>query len=153
MQKLGQIEQLLAAKGIVLPQVPGPLGNYLSVNRTGNLLYTSGQGSRDIAGKVGGDLTLEQGYAAAREAGLRCLACVQAELGTLDRVKQVFKVLGFINSAPGFVQQPAVLNGASDLLVEVFGASGRHARSAIGVAELPNGIAAEVEMLLVIKDE
>lgn len=150
---MGQIEQLLAAKGIVLPKVPGPLGNYLPVNRTGNLLYTSGQGSRDTVGKVGGDLTIEQGYAAAREAALRCLACVQAELGTLDRVEQVFKVLGFINSAPGFVQQPAVLNGASDLLVEVFGAAGRHARSAIGAPELPNGIAAEVEMLLVVKDE
>lgn len=150
---MGQVEQRLQEKGIVLPQVPQPLGNYLPVNRVGNLLYTSGQGSRDIVGKVGGDLSLEQGYAAAREAGLRCLACIQAELGSLDRVVKVFKVLGFINSAPGFVQQPAALNGASDLLVEVFGPVGRHARSAIGVSELPNGIAAEVEMVLEVSDE
>lgn len=149
---MGRIEQLLAAKGIVLPQVPQPLGNYLPVNRVDNLLYTSGQGSRETTGKVGQDLTVEQGYAAAREAALRCLACIQQELGTLDRVEKVFKVLGFIRSAEGFGQQPAVLNGASDLLVEVFGPAGRHARSAIGVNELPNGIAAEVEMLVLIKD-
>ena len=149
---MGRIEQLLQEKGITLPEVPKSLGNYIPVNRTGNLLYTSGQGSRNVVGKLGDDLSIDMGYAAAREAALRCLACIQAELGTLDRVEKVFKVLGFVTSAPGFVQQPAVMNGASDLLVEVFGQAGRHARSAIGAPELPNGIAVEVEMLVVVKD-
>lgn len=149
---MGRIEQLLQDKGIVLPEIPNSLGNYRPVNRTGNLLYTSGQGSRDVLGHLGTELTVEQGYAAAREAALRCLACVQAELGTLDRVEKIFKVLGFVTSSAGFVQQPAVMNGASDLLVEVFGEAGRHARSAIGAPELPGGIAVEVEILLVVKD-
>lgn len=149
---MGRIEQLLQEKGIVLPEVPKSLGNYIPVNRTGSLLYTSGQGSRNVIGKLGDDLSIDMGYAAAREAALRCLACIQAELGTLDRVEKIFKVLGFVTSAPGFVQQPAVMNGASDLLVEVFGEAGRHARSAIGAPELPNGIAVEVEMLVVVKD-
>jgi len=97
-------------------------------------------------------LTIEEGYAAAREAALRCLACLQAELGTLDKVEKIFKVLGFVRSAPGFSQQPAVMNGASDLFVEVFGEAGRHARSAIGVNELPEGIAAEVEIIVSVKE-
>lgn len=149
---MGQIEKRLQELGIELPPVPNSLGNYLPTRRAGNLVYTSGQGSRGIIGYVGGDLTIEQGYAAAREACLRCLACLSAELGTLDKVDHVFKVLGFIRSAPGFTQQPAAMNGASDLLVEVFGDAGRHARSAIGVNELPEGIAAEVEMIVAVKD-
>ncbi len=150
---MGKIEQRLQELGIELPELPNSLGNYLPSNRVGNLVYTSGQGSRGILGKVGGDLSVEDGYAAAREATLRCLACLQAELGTLDKVEKIFKVLGFIASAPGFTKQPAVLNGCSDLLVEVFGERGRHARSAIGAAELPEGIAVEVEMLVQVKDE
>lgn len=150
---MGKIEQRLQELGIELPELPNSLGNYLPSNRVGNLVYTSGQGSRAILGKVGGDLSIEDGYAAAREATLRCLACLQAELGTLDKVEKVFKVLGFIASAPGFTEQPAVLNGCSDLLVEVFGERGRHARSAIGAAELPEGIAVEVELLVQVKDE
>lgn len=148
---MGNIEKRLQELGIELPAVPNPLGTYLPTRRAGNLVYTSGQGSRSIIGTVGSDLTIEQGYAAAREACLRCLACLQAELGTLDNIDHVFKVLGFVRSAAGFSQQPAVMNGASDLLVEVFGEVGRHARSAIGVNELPNGIAAEVEMIVVVK--
>lgn len=149
---MGKIEQHLQALGIKLPELPNSLGNYLPSNRVGNLVYTSGQGSRDILGKVGGDLSIEDGYAAAREATLRCLACLQAELGTLDKVEKIFKVLGFIASAPGFTEQPAVLNGCSDLLVEVFGERGRHARSAIGAAELPEGIAVEVEILVQVEN-
>lgn len=149
---MGMIEKRMQELGISLPEVPNSLGNYLPTNRVGNLVYTSGQGSRAILGRVGGDLSWEQGYAAAREATLRCLACLQAELGTLDRVDKVFKVLGFICSAPGFTDQPKVLNGASDLLIEVFGEKGRHARSAIGVSELPEGIAAEVEMIVSVID-
>lgn len=149
---MGKREELLKELGIELPAVPNSLGNYIPANRAGDLVYTSGQGSRSIKGYVGGDLGIEQGYAAAREAAMRCLACLQAELGTLDRVQKVFKVLGFVRSAPGFSDQPAVMNGASDLFVTVFGEAGRHARSAIGVNELPEGIAVEVEILVQIKD-
>ena len=149
---MGQIEKHLHKLGIVLPAVPQSLGNYLPANRVGNLVYTSGQGSRSLVGTVGADLTLDQGYAAAREAALRCLACLQAELGTLDKVEKVFKVLGFVRSAPGFSDQPKCMNGASDLLVEGFGEGGRHARSAIGVNELPEGIAVEVEMLVAVRE-
>ncbi|NLY53306.1 MAG: RidA family protein [Firmicutes bacterium] len=150
---MGKIEQRLQELGIELPEVPNSLGNYIPANRSGNLVYTSGQGSRNILGKVGGELSIEDGYAAAREATLRCLACLKAELGSLDRVEKVFKVLGFIASAPGFTDQPTVLNGCSDLLIEVFGEKGRHARSAIGVSELPEGIAVEVEILVQVKDQ
>jgi len=149
---MGQIEKKLETLGITLPPLPNSLGNYKPTNRVGNLVYTSGQGSRSIKGYVGSDLTIEEGYAAAREAALRCLACLQAELGTLDKVEKIFKVLGFVRSAPGFSQQPAVMNGASDLFVEVFGEAGRHARSAIGVNELPEGIAAEVEIIVSVKE-
>ncbi|HSL93037.1 MAG TPA: RluA family pseudouridine synthase [Bacillota bacterium] len=149
---MGKREEQLQARGVVLPPLPNSLGNYIPANRVGNLVYTSGQGSRSIKGYVGGDLTIEEGYAAAREAALRCLTCLQAELGTLDKVEKVFKVLGFVRSAPGFSAQPAVMNGASDLFVEVFGDAGRHARSAIGVNELPEGIAVEVEIIVAVKD-
>lgn len=149
---MGEIEKKLETLGIVLPPLPNSLGNYKPSNRVGNLVYTSGQGSRSIKGYVDSDLTIEEGYAAAREAALRCLTCLQAELGTLDKVDKIFKVLGFVRSAPGFSQQPAVMNGASDLFVEVFGEAGRHARSAIGVNELPEGIAAEVEIIVSVKE-
>lgn len=149
---MSKIEQRLVELNIQLPEVPDSLGNYLPCNRVGNLVYTSGQGSRQIVGKVGDNLSLEEGYAAAREATLRCLACLQAELGTLDKVEKIFKVLGFVNSAPGFSQQPEVMNGCSDLLVKIFGDKGRHARSAIGAAELPEGIAVEIELLVLVND-
>jgi enamine deaminase RidA (YjgF/YER057c/UK114 family) len=149
---MGRRDERLHELGIVLPPLPNSLGNYIPANRAGNLVYTSGQGSRSIKGYVGGDLSIEEGYAAAREAAMRCLACLQAELGTLDKVEKVFKVLGFVRSAPGFSSQPAVMNGASDLFVEVFGDAGRHARSAIGVNELPEGIAVEVEILVSVRD-
>lgn len=148
---MGKIEERLIELGITLPPAPKPMGNYIPVNRYGNLVYTSGQGSRNIKGQVGAEISIEEGYQAARDAALGCLAALQAELGTLDRVKKIFKVLGFINSAQGFGQQPAVLNGCSDLLVQIFGEDGRHARSAIGTMALPNGITAEVEMLVVVE--
>lgn len=148
---MAEIERRLQELGIELPLVPTPIGNYLPVNRHGNFVYTSGQGSRGIRGQVGGELSVDQGYEAARDACLRCLAALKGELGTLDRVKKIFKVLGFINSAPGFGQQPAVLNGCSDLLVKIFGENGKHARSAIGTSALPNGIAVEIEMLVVVE--
>ena len=151
MRRLGKLEDKLQQLGLSLPEVPVPIGNYKPTNREANLLYTSGQGSRSIRGQVGAELSIEQGYEAAQEAALGCLAAIKAELGSLDRVKKILKVLGFINSAPGFGEQPAVLNGCSDLLVKVFGENGRHARSAIGTSALPGGIAVEIEMLVIVE--
>jgi len=151
---IGDIEKRLQDLGITLPEPLDPTKygfKFLPVNRHGDLLYVSGNGDLSITGQVGGDLTVEQGYQAARGAALQCLAVMQKELGTLDKVKKIFKVLGFINSAPGFGQQPAVLNGCSDLLIDVFGEKGKHARSAIGTLALPMGLAVEVEMLVVVE--
>ncbi len=149
---MGKIEERLAELGITLPPpfVPSDFAaNFIPVNRHGDLLYVSGTADLSIRGQVGGELTIEQGYQAARGAALQCLTAMRAELGTLDKVQKIFKVLGFINSAPGFDQQPTVLNGCSDLLVQVFGEKGRHARSAIGTSTLPFRIAVEIEMLAV----
>lgn len=152
-------EARLKECNITLPAQATPLANYVSAVRTGNLLFLSGHGpvrgtdSRpSVTGKVGKDLTLEQGYQVAREVGLNLLASTRTALGSLDKVKRVVKVLGMVNSAPGFGDQPRVINGCSDLLVEVFGeAIGRHARSAVGMAELPLGIPVEIEMVLEVE--
>jgi enamine deaminase RidA (YjgF/YER057c/UK114 family) len=147
-------EQRLKEKKIVLPPAPAPVANYVRAVRVGNLLFVSGTTSRDLKpfGKVGRDLTVQQGYQAARHAGLLLLANVRAELGSLDRVRRVVKVLGMVNSADGFGDQPAVINGFSDLMVEVFGeAIGKHARSAVGMAALPGNAPVEVEAILEIE--
>lgn len=145
-------EQRLAERGIVLPPASKPVANYLSCKRTGDLLFVGGHGpvSPDgiIRGKVGGTVSLEDGREAARRTGLSILATVRAELGTLDRVRQVVKVLGMVNCAPGFNRTPEVIDACSDLLVEVFGDAGRHTRSAVGMAELPFDIAVEIEAIL-----
>jgi enamine deaminase RidA (YjgF/YER057c/UK114 family) len=146
------VEQKLTELGYKLPDPPKPLGFYVPAKRVGNLVYTSGQGSRSVVGKVGGNLTLEEGQAEARESILNCLAAIKSVVGDLDKVEEVWKVLGFVNSAPGFDQQPKVINGASELLINVFGENGRHARSAIGTSELPNGIAVEIEIIVKVRD-
>ena len=137
--------------GITLPGARKPLANYVPAVRSGNLVYTAGQVSasegREYKGKVGADLTVEDGRQAARLCGANCLAALLTVLDSLDRVKRIVRVGGFVNSAPGFDQQPAVVNGVSDLLVEVFGEAGRHARAAVGVSELPAGFAVEVELV------
>ncbi len=144
------IDQRLAQLGITLPPVFAPAGSYLGCVADGGLVYVSGHGpvsgDQIICGKVGGDLTLEQGREAARLTALSILATLRAELGSLDRIARIIKVFGMVNVAPGFTQTPAVLDGCSDLLVEVFGEAGRHARSAVGLAELPIGIAVEIEL-------
>ena len=150
------VEAKLQELGIVLPPPPKPVANYVPSVMTGNLLFLSGHGPvKDgklaYVGKVGSQLTIEQGYEAARLTALNCLASAQAALGTLNRVRRVVKVTGFVNSAPGFTNQPQVINGTSDLLGELFGEAGRHARSAVGMAELPFGIAVEVEMVLEVE--
>ncbi len=149
-------EERLNALGIELNEGPSPMGSYVPSVQTGNLLYLSGLGpgtadGREWKGKVGGDLTVEEGAQSARAVGIAVLARIKSELGSLDRVARVVKVLGFVASAPGFGQQPTVMNGFSDLMVDVFGEAGRHARSAIGVNELPYNIPVEVELVLEVK--
>ena len=151
-------EDRLAALGLELPDAPSPIANYVPAVRTGNLLYLSGSGpaarpdGTSPKGKLGTDLTVEEGYEAAQLVGLNLIARLKAELGDLDRVKRVVKLLAMVNSSPDFNQPPAVANGCSDLLVEVFGEAGRHARSAVGMATLPNDIPVEIEMIVEVED-
>ena len=137
--------------GITLPPVSPPVANYVGCVVDGPLVHVGGHGpvSGDeiVRGKVGHDLTVEEGARAARLTGLSILATLQAELGDLDRIERIVKVFGMVNVAPGFDQTPKVIDGCSDLLVEVFGEAGRHTRSAVGLAELPFGIAVEIELL------
>jgi enamine deaminase RidA (YjgF/YER057c/UK114 family) len=146
------IEERLRELGIELPALSPPGGSYVScvVEEDIGLVTVSGHGPIDgdlmVQGKVGSDLTLEEGRAAARLTGLSILATLQAELGDLDRIERFVKILGMVNVAPGFDQMPAVIDGCSELLLEVFGQAGRHARSAVGLAELPFGIAVEIEL-------
>src|SRR5262245_4664672 len=149
-------ETRLKELNITLPTPPTPMANYVGAVRTGNLLFLSGHGPMRLddksgRGKLGRELTVEQGYAAAREVGLNLLATTRATLGSLDRVKRVVKVLGMVNSADGFGDQPKVINGFSDLMVEVFGDAGKHARSAVGMAGLPVNIPVEIEMVLEVE--
>jgi enamine deaminase RidA (YjgF/YER057c/UK114 family) len=150
-------EQRVKELGLDLPPVPKPVGNYVGGVRTGNLLFMSGCGPRRkdgsaITGKLGASLTIEQGYEAARHVGLNMLANIRNELGSLDKVKRVVKVLGMVNADPSFSDTPKVMNGFSDLFVEVFGEAGRGARSAVGMVTLPSQIAVEVEMVLEVAD-
>jgi enamine deaminase RidA (YjgF/YER057c/UK114 family) len=147
-------EERLAALGLTLPVAPTPMGNYVPYRLTGYLLYLSGQGPRladggFMVGRLGKDASIEQGYEAARLTGL--LAIAKAALGDLSRVEAVVKLLGMVNAEPDFGDHPKVINGCSDLLVEVFGDAGRHARSAVGMGSLPNGIMVEIEAILLIK--
>lgn len=146
-------EARLKAAGIELPAAPKPVANYVPAVRTGSLVFLAGQGpitngKAVMTGKVGGDVSEEDGYKAARMATLNALAALRAEIGSLDRVKRVVKVTGFVNSAPGFFRQPAVVNGASDLLVQIFGDAGRHARTSVSSNELPFNIPVEIEIIV-----
>jgi enamine deaminase RidA (YjgF/YER057c/UK114 family) len=147
-------EQRLRELGLQLPEPAQPVANYVRARRVGNLLFVAGHGPARsleggrLTGKVGRDLTLEQAYQSARLSGLNLLASVRAEIGDLDHVRQIVKLLGMVNCAPGFNRTPAVMDGCSDLLGAVFGDAGRHTRSAVGMAELPFDIAVEIEMIL-----
>ncbi|MEI2637543.1 MAG: RidA family protein [Microthrixaceae bacterium] len=145
------ISSRLEELGIVLPPASKPAGTYVSCLVDGDTVYAGGHGpfngSSLVCGKVGGDLTPEQGREAARLTGLSILATLQSKLESLDRVGRIVKVFGMVNVAPGFDDIPAVINGCSDLLVEVFGEAGRHTRSAVGMAELPFGMATEIELV------
>jgi len=149
-------EQRLKELGIELVPATGPMANYVNAVRTGNLLYLAGKGpglpgEPMPSGKVGRDFTIEQGYAHARQTGLNLIAVMKAELGDLDRVKRIVKVLGMVNAMPEFGHQPEVINGCSDLFVEVFGDRGRHARSAVGLGSLPRGIPVEIEVIVEVE--
>lgn len=149
------VEARLKHLKLQLPAPPKPVATYVPAVRSGQLVFLSGvipvrEGTLVLSGKVGGDLTVEQGYDAARIALLNALAIARGEIGTLDRVKRVVRMVGYVASAEGFVQQPAVVNGASDLLVQIFEQAGRHARLAVGAAELPMGAPVELELILEI---
>jgi enamine deaminase RidA (YjgF/YER057c/UK114 family) len=148
-----QIETRLQELGIELPTAAQPVATYVRYVQTGNLLLISGTGPSDSApkGKVGKDLTIDEAYGVAREVGLQLIATAKAALGDLDRVKRVLKVLGMVASAPDFYDQPKVINGCSDLLVEVFGEKGRHTRSAVGFVALPSNIAVEIECMFEVE--
>ena len=150
-------EERLKPLGIDLAPAPDPVGNYVGAVRTGSLLFLAGHGpvrpdGTMVCGKVGGDLDLAAARDAARLVGLGLLATLRRELGTLDAVARLVKLLGMVNCAPGFDRTPAVIDGCSDLLVDVFGDAGRHARSAVGLAELPFGIAVEIELIAEIRN-
>jgi enamine deaminase RidA (YjgF/YER057c/UK114 family) len=146
-------EEKLKELGITLPTPAQPIANYVRAVRVGNLLFVSGHGPYNdgkikIAGKVGKELTVEEGYQVARNVALNCLASVKAAVGDLDKVKRIVKLLGMVHCTEDFKDQPKVINGCSDLLVEIFGEIGKHARSAVGMQALPNGIPVEIEMIL-----
>lgn len=149
------ITERLVELGIVLPAVSPPAGNYVGCVVADGAVHVGGHGPvggpERFTGKVGGGLSLEDGYRAARATGLSILATLQAELGDLDRIERFVKVFGMVNVAPGFNRTPQVIDGCSDLLVEVFGEAGRHTRSAVGMAELPFDIPVEIELLATVR--
>ncbi len=151
-----RIEEKLASLGISLPPQTAPVGSYVPVVRTGNLLFVSGHASlgqnSTLTGKVGRDVTVEQAAQAARQVAIDLIGTVAGELKDLDRVSRIVKLLGMVNSAEDFTEHPKVINGASNLLIEVFGERGKHARSAIGVAQLPANASVEIEMILEVME-
>ena len=155
---MSKVESRLEELGISLPDSPAPIANYVPVVRTGTLIYLSGIGptakpdGSAYIGKINSQLTIEEGYDAARLTAVNMIARLKGYLGDLDRVVQIVKVLSMVKADLDFTEPPAVTNGCSDLLVEVFGESGRHARSAVGVATLPGGMPIEIEMIVEISD-
>lgn len=147
------VEAKLEALGIELPKPATPVANYVNAVRTGNLIFLAGKGPTKadgslITGKVGSELSVKEGYAAARLTGINQLAVLKATLGDLNKVKRIVKVLGMVNADPTFTQHPEVINGFSDLMVEIFGDNGKHARAAVGMGSLPRNIAVEIEMIV-----
>lgn len=150
-------EAKLQELGIELSTPSAPVANYVNAVRTGNLIFLAGKGPRkadgeNITGKLGADLSIEQGYEAARITGINQLSVLKAELGNLNKVKRIVKVKGMVNCTPDFKDQPKVVNGYSDLMVAVFGDRGKHARAAVGMGSLPSNIAIEVEMIVEVQD-
>jgi enamine deaminase RidA (YjgF/YER057c/UK114 family) len=152
-----KIESRLAEIGVILPDVPKPVASYVPAVRSGNLLFLSGQlctvdGELKYRGKVGKEVSLEDACEAAKAAAINSLAVIKQQIESLDKVKRIVKVVGYVASDPNFSEQPKVVNGTSDFLVEVFGEKGSHARSAVGVASLPLNVPVEVEMIVEIEE-
>lgn len=145
------VKDRLKELNITLPTLSAPLGTYVHAVQSGNLVFLAGKGPGPVKGKVGRDFTVEQGYQHARAVGLMLLAALQDHLGDLDRVTRVVKLLGMVNAEPEFGEHPKVINGCSDLMVEVFGDKGRHARSAVGMGSLPGGIPVEIEAIIEVR--
>ena len=151
-------EENLKALGITLPKLTAPIANYVNYVRTGNFIYFSGsgpsvEGQGYVKGKLGKDLTIDQGREAARITGINLIASLKNAVGDLNKVKRIVKVLGMVNSTEDFTDQPKVINGFSDLMVAVFGEKGKHARSAVGMAALPMNMAVEIEMIVEVEEE
>lgn len=154
---MSQVEKKLQELGLTVPEAPAPVAAYVPGVKVGGYVYTSGQiplvnGQMAYQGKVGDTKTLEDGYAAAQVCVLNCLGVVKSLIGDLDKIEQVVKVVGFVNSAAGFNMQPKVINGASELLGQILGDQGKHARSAVGVNELPLDATCEVELIVKVRD-
>lgn len=149
-------EERLKALGVTLPEASSPVANYVNAVRVGNLLFLAGKGPSDsdgkwITGKVGVDLTIEQGYEAAKSVALAHIAVLKSELGELSKVKRIVKVLGMVNTTPDFIDHPKITNGYSDMMVAVFGDIGKHARSSVGMCSLPFNIAVELEVIVEVE--
>lgn len=156
-QRPPDVETKLRSMGIELAAAPAPVANYVRAVRTGNLVFLAGHppiqpGGELVRGKLGQSLTVEEGYQAARLAGLALLASLKSEIGDLNKVSRIVKVTGMVNATSSFSEQSQVINGCSDLLVEIFGDRGKHARAAVGMASLPLGMAVEIEMIVEVAD-
>jgi enamine deaminase RidA (YjgF/YER057c/UK114 family) len=155
---MGQtIEQKLKEKGIVLPAAAKPVATYVNAVRVGNLIFLSGKGPQKadgsyITGKVGKDISIQEGYEASRLTAINTLAALKAEIGNLDKVKRIVKVLGMVNCEGNFADHPKVINGFSDFMVEIFGEKGKHARSAVGMGSLPMNTSVEIEMIVEVEE-
>jgi len=152
-----KIENKMKEIGLILPEVPKPIAEYIPAKKIGNLVVTSGQGPiKDgkfiHVGKVGGEINLEEGYESAKMCALNCLAAIKSIIGSLDEIDEIVKIKGYVNSTPDFYRQPEVINGASELVVKIFGEKGKHTRSALGTSVLPGNIPVELEMIVKLKE-
>lgn len=152
-----EIEQKLKELGLILPEAPKPVAEYIPAKKIGNLVFTSGQGPiKDgqfvYVGKVGGEVSLKEGYESAKICALNCLAAIKSVIDSLDEIDEVIKIKGYVNSTPDFYRQPEVVNGASELIVKIFGEKGKHTRSALGTSVLPGNIPVELEMIVKVKE-
>jgi enamine deaminase RidA (YjgF/YER057c/UK114 family) len=151
-----KIEHKIKELGLILPEAPKPVAEYIPAKKIGNLVFTSGQGPiKDgkfiYVGKIGGEVSLKEGYESAKICAINCLAAIKSVIGSLDKIDEIIKVKGYVNSTSDFYRQPEVVNGASELIVKIFGKKGKHARSALGTSVLPGNIPVELEMIVKVK--
>ena len=151
-----KIEHKIKEIGLILPEAPKPVAEYIPAKKIGNLVFTSGQGPIKngkfiYVGKIGGEVSLKEGYESAKMCAINCLAAIKSVIGSLDEIDEVVKIKGYVNSTPDFYRQPEVINGASELIVKIFGEKGKHARAALGTSVLPGNIPVELEMIVKVK--